>query len=67
MQKTFIIPCIWQMYEKLEIKAETLEQAKELAAERIRNFHHGQGDAKYIDDSFELDTEEIINQLNSKP
>ena len=56
--KTFKIPVVWQMYGVVRVEADTLEEAMEKAREEKLP------DGDYIDDSFELDTEEIIKEMN---
>ena len=61
MKKTFIIPMTWQMCGLKEVIAETLEEAKEIACEGSLP----EGD--YIDESFKLDEDSIIDEMNQDP
>ena len=58
--KTFKIPVVWQMYGVMHIEAESLEEAKEKAFAGETPLPDG----NYIDDSMEVDNEEIINEMN---
>jgi hypothetical protein len=49
--KTFRIPYTYQMGGVVEVKAETLEQAKDLAIELSVNNAHNE---HYLDDSFQV-------------
>ena len=61
MKKKFIIPVMWQMYGLKEVEAETLEEAKKIAIEGSLP----EGD--YVDESFELEEESIIDEMNQDP
>lgn len=52
-EKEFVIPCIWQVAGEMRIKAETLEQAKQIAYDEAPL----PTDGEYLDGSFEVDEE----------
>lgn len=51
--KTYTIPCVWQMYGLMKIKAKSLDEALEKA------YMAPLPDGDYLDDSFEIDTEGV--------
>ena len=52
----FIIPCSWEMYGKIEIEANTLQEAIEKANEAPLP------EGNYVDSSFEVDTEVLYDE-----
>tara|TARA_R110000824_G_scaffold221118_1_gene408247 strand:+ start:297 stop:491 length:195 start_codon:yes stop_codon:yes gene_type:complete len=54
-KKFFTIPCTWEMYGKLEIEAESIEEAIDIA----RLDSPLPDPASYIEDSFRIDHEGI--------
>ena len=62
-KKFFIIPCSWEMYGKLEIEAESLEEAIDIA-----RFDSPLPDpASYIEDSFQIDHDVLNDVINEGP
>lgn len=59
--ETFKIPVIWEMYGYLQIEAVSLDEAKVKALEDDVPLPEG----NYIDGSISLDSEEIIQQMNT--
>ncbi len=57
---TYTIPCVWQMYGTMQIEAESLEQAKEIALNPNTKLPNG----SYIEDSFELDSD-MVEEMNN--
>lgn len=58
--KVYKIPCVWQMWGILRVKAKTLEEATRLAIEEYPCPANGH----YIEDSFEIDTaSELYGQV----
>jgi len=57
--KEYKIPVIWQMYGIMEIEANSLEEAKEIAMGNLELPRNG----SYIDDSFEIDND-VIEEMN---
>ena len=53
-ERTFYIPCFWQMYGTMCVKATSLEEARQIAAEDMPL-----PEGSYINASFELDEEGI--------
>lgn len=53
------IPCSWQMYGMMEIEADSLEEAVEIANSDEQNLPEG----SYVEASFEVD-EEILDFEN---
>ena len=51
--KTYKIPCVWQMYGIMHIKAKSLEDAIEKAEDAPLP------DGDYVSDSFEVDIEAL--------
>ena len=49
--KTYNIPILWQSYKRYSVKAESLEEAVELALKKFLK----EPDDNYLDDSFEID------------
>lgn len=49
--KTYNIPVLWQSYKRYSVKAESLEEAVELALKKFLK----EPDDNYLDDSFEID------------
>ncbi len=60
MTKLFKIPATWAVYAVLEVEAQTLEEAVEKAGGPEVSLPEG----CYIEDSFEPDDREIINEMN---
>lgn len=56
--KTFRIPCFWEMQGFVEVSAKTLEEAKEKAKDAPLT----QGD--YVPDSFEIDEQMLEHMLD---
>jgi len=49
--KTYNIPILWQSYKRYSVKAESLEEAVELALKKFLK----EPDENYLEDSFEID------------
>ena len=59
--KTYRIPCSWEMYGVMEVKAESLKEAIEQAyCEPLPN-----GNSAYIEASFKVD-EDIVEDYNEE-
>ena len=58
--KTYKIPCYWQVWALMPVKAKNIEEAKEKALENPLPT-----DSQYIDSSFGID-EEAIPDYNEK-
>lgn len=52
--KTFTIPCSWEVYGYLEIDAETLQEALDLAEDDSTGLPRA---SNYVDGSFKVDAE----------
>ena len=61
-KKFFTIPCSWEMYGKLEIEAESLEEAILIAESPETGMPNT---STYIDDSFQID-HDILNDVINK-
>ncbi len=59
-RKTYRIPCSWEMYGHMKIKATTLEEAIEIAES-----NESLPDGDYVVDSFRVD-HDILQDLNSE-
>lgn len=62
MSKTYRLGCVWQCWGIVNIEAENIEQAIDIAREGPLP------DGDYIDDSFEVDVEgfELLNEGNQE-
>lgn len=58
--KQFKIPVVWQMYGVMHIEANSLEEAKQKAFDLGTSLPDG----NYIEDSCQLDDDEIIKEMN---
>lgn len=52
MPKTYRLACFWQMYEYVDVKADSFEEACDKAMQMPLP-----DEAQYVDDSFEVDEE----------
>jgi hypothetical protein len=57
--KKFKIPVIWQMTDVLEIEANSLEEAKELA------YEHELTEGEYLSGSFQIDEDGLAEQQHN--
>ena len=55
----FTIPCSWQMYGSLDIEADDLDEAVELA---YSNEYSLPDNGSYVDASFEVDHESVEDE-----
>jgi hypothetical protein len=55
MEKEYSIPIVWQSYKRYKVKANSLQEAAEIAIKQFLS----EPDETYIEDSFEVD--EIIH------
>ena len=61
MSKYYEIPCVWEVYGTLEVEANNLEEAIELAEDTER---YGLPDiSDYVDGSFQVDRD-IAEEIN---
>lgn len=61
MSKLWKIPVTWEMYGVMNILADSLEEAKELAISDEGVLPKGD----YVDGSFALDEDSVINEMNN--
>jgi|TARA_R110000824_G_scaffold158995_2_gene333150 hypothetical protein len=59
--KVYRIPCTWEMYGVMEVRAECLEEAVEKASDDSTALP--MGNSAYVEASFEVD-EEIVEDYN---
>lgn len=55
----YIIPVSWEVYSTIKVKADNLEEAVKKAENNIENLKLGENE--YIDGSYQLDTENLID------
>lgn len=58
MKRTWSIPVTWEMYGRVEIEAETKEEAIEIFKDVMQELPLPE-ESYYVDDSFELSTDNI--------
>ena len=61
--KTYLVPVVYSMYGRIEIDAESAEDAIMIAENSIDELPLPQ-DADYLEDSFEIDSEGIVLDEN---
>ena len=61
MSKYYEIPCVWEVYGTLEVEANSLEEAIELAE---RDDSPMPDDSDYVDGSFQVDRD-IAEEINT--
>jgi len=61
MSKIWKIPVTWEMYGVMNVLADSLEEAKELALSDESSLPKGD----YVDGSCHIDDESVINEMNN--
>lgn len=55
----YLVPCVWQMYGRVEVEADSAEEAIEIAERDKYDFALPE-EGFYLEDSFEIDGEGIV-------
>lgn len=58
-EKTFLVPVVYQMYGRVEVKAEDPEEAIRIAENSISELPLP-AEASYLEDSYEVDSDGIV-------
>lgn len=64
--KNWILPITWECYEKIEVGAETIEEAIKSALKFENEVGYELPEGDYVDSSFKIDDNiEIVKAMNS--
>lgn len=64
--RTFTIPVTWEVYDHIEVQADSLEEAIEWAKEHSDEIPLGT-DPEYVDGSYEIGDYDLAELMNEEP